>query len=159
MCAALCIINIVAKSQHIFVKFIDILKGSFHLNAFRLSFKINRLMDDFLLFIEFFNKSQDSIRLMISDLLRFTAPSVFIYNCQGRIQVSRLMHTALYLFSPEAGLFKDRIVRKEVYLCPGFSCLCNPGQKSVFQLYDRDSSLIAVVMHISFPADLHIHIG
>ena len=141
------------------MKFIDILERSLHLDPISLAFEVYRLMDQLFLLVQLPDKSQDSIRLVIFDMFCLFAPSVFKYNGQGRIQISGLMHPALDLLRPEPGLFKNRIVRQEIYLGTGLSGFPDHRQKSVLQFDHRLASLVSVMINAPVPADLHIHIG
>ena len=67
------------------------------------------------------------------------------------------MHTALDLFPAELCLLKDRVIRQEADLRSCLSCLTYLRQQSIFQFNYRDTTLIAVMMHISVSADLHVH--
>ena len=51
MGTAFCIIDIVTKTEYIFVKFINVLEGRFYLNTFCLALKINNIADSFFVFI------------------------------------------------------------------------------------------------------------
>ena len=140
------------------MKFIDVLEGRLHLDAVSLSFKVDRLVDRLLLLVQLPDKSKDAVRLVIGDLLRLSPPLVFIYNSKGWIEVGGLVHTALDLFPPESGLLKDGVIREEIHLSPCPFRFSNFGKKAVLQLHHRNSSLVAVMVDIAVPADLHIHI-
>ena len=49
---ALCIVDIVAETKYILMEFIHILECRLHLNAFRFSLEIHRVVDGFLLGIQ-----------------------------------------------------------------------------------------------------------
>ena len=138
------------------MKLIDILERHFHLNTIRFSFKVHRIMDHLFFCIQFPDKSKDSIGFMVLNMFRLLAPSVFKNNCKLRVQIRSLMHPALYFIRPESGLFKYRIIREKIHLCPGLPGLPDHRQKTVLQLDHRLSFFISVVVNISVPADLHI---
>src|SRR5699024_6140082 len=50
MCTALCIIYIIAEAQHIFMKFVYILKRRLNFDPVRLTLKVYRIMKDLFLF-------------------------------------------------------------------------------------------------------------
>ena len=68
------------------------------------------------------------------------------------------MHTAFYIFSLESCFLKNRSIRQEIYFCSGFSCFSKFWKKTIYQLYDRISLFISVMVDIAVTADLHIHI-
>ena len=159
MRAAFRIINVITKSKHILVKFIDILECNFHFDSFRGSFEIYRFMNDFILLIQITDKSKDSVWLMIFDMLRLRHSSVFKQNRKRRIQICRLVESALNLVRFEPGLFKNRVVRKEIDRCSRLLRLPNHRKKPVHKFNCRDSSLIVVMMNRSAAANLDIHIS
>ena len=97
MCTAFCIINIVAEAQHVLAEFVGKLKCYFYLDTFSLAFQINRIMQNLCTMIQIFDKSNDSIRLMIGDIFYFRASFIFKMNRQLRVKICSLMKSALYL--------------------------------------------------------------
>ena len=158
MGAALCIIDIVAEPQYVFVELVDILKYSFHFNSLRFPAEINRIVERFLFTVQIPDKSDNSIRFMIDNHLRRLLSPVLKSDRQLRIQIGRLMKSALYFFGPEAGFLKNLVVRQEIHRRTGLFCLPDPGKKSILQFDNRNSSLIPVMVNVSVPADLYIHI-
>ena len=152
------IINIVTESEYIFMKFIYILKCHFNFYTIRGTFEINRIMEHLFLFIKIPDKSDDSFRLMIFDMLRHFQTLVVKNNLKLRIQISSLMEPALDFLCPEPYLLKDRVIRQKIHCCSCLLCLSDLRQQPVFQLDYRYTSLIPVMMDISVLADLYIHI-
>ena len=68
MRSSFCIINIVTETDHILMKFIDILKCHFYPNPVCLSLKIDRLMQYLFLMVHIRNESDNPLRLMVFDL-------------------------------------------------------------------------------------------
>ena len=98
MRSAFRIIDIVAEPQHRLVEFVHILKRHLHGDmSFRLSLKIDRFTDRFLVLVQVPDITDDPIRFMESNLFRFLSPLIPEKNGQGRIQIRRLMQPAFYL--------------------------------------------------------------
>ena len=57
VCTPFRVVNIVTEAEYIFMELIYILNNSLHFNAFRLPFKVNRFMNDFVLLIQITNES------------------------------------------------------------------------------------------------------
>ena len=159
MCSALCIINIITKSKYILMKLIHILQCYLYFNPVCFPFKINRVMKYFFLTVQILDKSNDSFRFVINDVLNTSISLIIKHDRQIRIQIRSLMQTALNLFRFELRLLKDRIIRQKIYRCSRLSRLSDLRKKSIFQFDHRDSSLVPVMMNKSIPADLHIHIS
>ena len=85
MGAAFGIVNIVAETKNIFVKFINILEGGFNFNTFRFAFKINDIADTFISFVHIFDKSDNAIRFMKFQMLRCAFTKIVINNSKIRI--------------------------------------------------------------------------
>ena len=122
------IINIVAEAQHVLAEFVGKLKCYFYLDTISLAFQINRIMQNLCTMIQIFDKSNDSIRLMINDLFRLRSPLIFEHDLKIRVQIRCLMKPAFYLFCFELCLFKYGIIRKEIHLRSGLSCLSDRRQ-------------------------------
>ncbi len=159
MSAAFGIINIIAEAKHILMKFIDILKCRFHGDTLALSAEINHVMDGFLGFIHILDKSCDTLRFMICDNLRLFPTSVLETNRQFRIQIGSLMKTAFYIILFEAGLIKNGIVRQEINCGSCLFCLTLHRKQTVFQGYDRNSSLIFIFIDKAACFDRNSHSG
>ena len=125
MRAALCIVNIVAESHDILMKFIRILKSRLYGNTFALTLEINHIMKHFRLFVQVADKADDSFLFMIHDMLRFFSAKILIYNCQLWIQISCLMQTAFYLILLKPCFFKNLRIRKKIDFCSCFFCFSN----------------------------------
>ena len=125
----LCIVDIVTKSQNIFMEFVAILKSDLHADSIRLSAKINDIMEFFCIFIDVLDKADNAVRFVILDMLDFFFSSVLINDGQFGIQIGRLMHTALDLVLFEIGLFKNLGIRQEIDLCPGLLVLPMVGSR------------------------------
>ena len=158
MSAALRIVDIVAEAKYIFMELVDILEYRFHLDAFRLSFIVNRFMQRFFFTVQVPDKSRDSFRLMINNCFRRFLSPVFKTNRQLRIQIRSLMQSAFYFLRAETCFFKNLVVRKKIDFCPCLFRLSDFGQKTVFQLHRRHASFISVVMDIAVLADFYVHI-
>ena len=65
----LCIVDIVTKSQNIFMEFVAILKSDLHADSIRLSAKINDIMEFFCIFIDVLDKADNAVRFVILDML------------------------------------------------------------------------------------------
>ena len=159
MCSALCVINIITESKYILMKLIHILQSNLYFNSVCFPFEINWVMKYFFLTVQILDKSNDSFRLMIYNVLNTSISLIIKHDRQIRIQISCLMQTALNLFRFELRLLKDRIIRQEIYRCSCLSRLSDLRKKSIFQFDHRNSSLVPVMMNKSIPADLHIHIS
>ncbi len=85
MRASLGVIDIVAKTEDVFMKFIRILKRGFYGYALAFSLKINNIADGFGVFIQCMDKSPNALRLMERQLLWCLAPLIFIINRKIRI--------------------------------------------------------------------------
>ncbi len=76
MGAALCVVDIVAKAQYIFVELIDILERRFYGNPFALSLIINDLMNRLFGFIHVSEKTCEPVRFMKLQYFRYFFSSV-----------------------------------------------------------------------------------
>ena len=159
MRSAFCIVDIITKSEDIFMKFVCILERSFYFNAFTFSLEIDHIMNRLDIFIEIPDKTDDSLRFMILDMLDLLSSLILINDRQLRIEICSLMHTAFDIILFESGLFKDLRIRQKVDLCSGLSCLTDRWQQTVFKLQYRIPSLIPIMMDLTLTADLNIHIG
>ena len=139
------------------MELVDILKCSFHLDPIRLAFKIDRIMQHFFFLVQIFDKTEDSVRLVIHDPLRFTAPLVLENDRQIGIQVRRLVHPAFDLLRTETCFLKNRIIRQKIHFCSGLPCLSRDRQKPVLQFHNRNASFVSVMMDRSLPADPDVH--
>ena len=97
MCTTLSIVNIVAETKYIFMKFADILESTLHLDAIRFPAQINRLMDRFFFLIQITDITDNTVRFMKGHYFFFCIPKILKYNGQIWIQISCLMQTALDL--------------------------------------------------------------
>ena len=114
------------------MKFVCILERSFYFNAFTFSLEIDHIMNRLDIFIEIPDKTDDSLRFMILDMLDFLASLILIDDRQLRIEVCGLMHTAFDIILFESGLFKDLRIRQKVDLCSGLSCLPKYRKHTIF---------------------------
>ena len=160
MGTALCIVNIVTKAQHILMELIHILDGTFHGNAITFSLEIHRfLIYQFFVLIQILHKSQNAIRFMEFFMIRFCLSSVFKDDGQRRIQISCLMKATFDLICGKIRLFKNLRIRKEINAGSGLFRLPQCRKQSIHQLNGRNSPFKPVMMHISFPANLHIQVS
>ena len=109
-----CVVDVIAEAQHVFPEFIDILESDLHLNAVRLAFQQDRIMDNGRIPVQILQVSHDALGLMVFFCFDFVISSVFIMNGQFGIQIGSLMEPALDLGSGKAGLFKDLGIRKKI---------------------------------------------
>ena len=85
MGAALSVVDIIAKAQHIFMKLIYILKCALHRDAFRFAFKINDIVNRLAAFVHIFDKAHNALRLMVLDMFCFRASLILIDNRKLRV--------------------------------------------------------------------------
>ena len=158
MSTALCIVNVITEAQYILTKFIGKLECHLYLNAVCFPFQVNRIMQDFRTVVQILDKSNDTVRLMIGNILDLCTSFILKMNGQFRIQICSLMKSALYFCCRKSCLFKNLRVREEVN---AGSCLPGPAQfrqKPLFQFKCRDSPLIMVMVNISVTTDLNVQI-
>ena len=149
MGAALRIVNIIAEPQHIFMEFIDVLKGSLHCNPFIFPFKIHHVMDSFRFSVQVFHKTADSLFLMKFQMFCDLSPPVLINNGQPGIQVSRLMQAAFHIFFLETSFFKNFRIRQEINSGSRLFGFSGHRQHPLIQLQNRISPLISVMIYFS----------
>ena len=104
-------------------------------------------------------KTNDPLRLMIIDNFRFRLPFIFEMNGQLRIQIRSFMKTAFYLFLCKSCFFKNLRVRKNIDTGSGLFCTSDLRKQTLFQLDYRNSTLISIMMYVSFSADFDVKIG
>ena len=85
MSSAFRIIDIVAKSQHIFMKFIHILESDLHRNIFIFPFIIDHIMYGLFGSVHILDKSGNALRLLIFDMFCRTFTPVLIDNRKRRV--------------------------------------------------------------------------
>ena len=96
---------------------------------------------------------------MVLDMLRLFQALIVKNDLQLRIQVRRLVEPALHFLRAELRFLKDRIIGEEVDRRPGLFRFPDRGQQALLKFNHRDPPLIPVMMDVSFPADLDIHIS
>ena len=96
MSTALCIVNVITEAQYILTKFIGKLECHLYLNAVCFPFQVNRIMQDFRTVVQILDKSNDTVRLMIGNILDLCTSFILKANSQFRIQICSLMKSALY---------------------------------------------------------------
>ena len=69
------------------------------------------------------------------------------------------MHAAFDFIFLEACLFKNLRIRQEIHFCSSLTGLSCFREQPAHESDDWNAALVAVVMHIAVPADLHIQIG
>lgn len=74
---------------------------------------------------------------MVDDMFHFRSSPVLENDGQFRIQVGRLMHTALHFLCLETGLLKDLRIRQEIDLRSGLSGLAQCRKKTIDQFNGR----------------------
>ncbi len=159
MSASLCIVYIIAKTQHVLMELCRILKCGFYGNPFIFSVKIYHVADGIKIPVQILYKADDSFFLMVLYMLRFFSPSILVDNRQIRIQIGGLVHSALDILRLKSGLFKYFRIWQKINLCPCRFRLTQLRKKSLLQIYHWNPSLIPVMMDIALPADFHIHIS
>ena len=158
MSTALCIVNVITEAQYILTKFIGKLKCHLYLNTVCFPFQVNRIMQDFRTVVQILDKSNDTVRLMIGNILDLCASFILKMNGQFRIQICSLMKSALYFCCRKSCLFKNLRVREEVN---AGSCLPGPAQfrqQPFLKFNGRNSPFIVIMMHISVTTDLNVQI-
>ena len=158
MSTALCIVNVITEAQYILTKFIGKLECHLYLNAVCFPFQVNRIMQDFRTVVQIFDKSNDTVRLMIGNILNLCTSFILKMNGQFRIQICGLMKSALYFCCRKSCLFKNLRVREEIDTSSSLSGLTQFRQKPLFQFKCRDSPLIMVMVNISVTTDLNVQI-
>ena len=158
MSTALCIVNVITEAQYILTKFIGKLECHLYLNAVCFPFQVNRIMQDFRAVVQIFDKSNDTIRLMIGNILDLCTSFILKANSQFRIQICSLMKSALYFCCRKSCLFKNLRVREEIDTCSGLSGLTQLRQQPFLKFNGRDSPFIVIMMHISVTTDLNVQI-
>ena len=141
------------------MELIHILEGALHDDPFRFSLKIDHVMDLFLLLIQILHKTDDAVLLVEFHMLDLIPPAIFKDNRKLRVQIGRLVQTALDLLRLEPGLLEDLRIRQEINLCPRLLRPACDGQKAVLQLNRRHAALIVIVVDIAVPAHLNVQIG
>ncbi len=155
MRAALGIVYIVAEPQHILMELIDVLKSHLNGNPLALPAEIDDVMHRLLGLVHILHKARDAVRLMERHRLRRFPPPVLEYDRQIRIQISRLMQTALHILLLEPGLLENRIVRQEIDGSPGLLRLPQHRKQPVLKLHHRISPLIPVLIDKAAGLDRH----
>ena len=108
--------------------------------------------------VQIFDKSNDTVRLMIGNILNLCTSFILKMNGQFRIQICGLMKSALYFCCRKSCLFKNLRVREEIDTSSSLSGLTQFRQKPLFQFKCRDSPLIMVMVNISVTTDLNVQI-
>ena len=157
MCAALCIVDIVAESQHIFVEFIDILQSNLDLDSLRGTAEADDIRNCFLFAVECTNKAGDPIRLVINDLLRLFPAKISVNNSEAGIQIGRLVEAALDILLFKTGLFKNLGIRQEVDLSTAPLRLSDHGQQSVLEFLSGLAPGIFVPVDTAVSCDRYSH--
>ncbi len=85
MGAPLRVVDIIAKAQHIFMEFVDILESALHDDAFILPFKIDDVRHRLAGLIDILDKADDALRLVVLHHLGFLFASVLKMDGQLRI--------------------------------------------------------------------------
>ena len=67
------------------MEFITKLESNLHLNSVGFSGKRNHIVKNFFVLIDSFNKTNDSLRLVITDFLRFLTSKILKVNGKSRI--------------------------------------------------------------------------
>ncbi len=80
MGAAFRIVNIIAKSQHIFVKLIHILEGALHGDSFRFALKVDDVADRLTALVDILDEADNALRLMVLDMLNFRSSLILVNN-------------------------------------------------------------------------------
>lgn len=111
MRSAFSVVNIVAETEHILIELVHILKSDLHVNAFRFSLKIDDIMNCFSGFVHILDETDNALRLVVLNMLRFFFSFILKNNRQLRIQISGLVQTALDIILFEPRLVKNRIIR------------------------------------------------
>ena len=116
MCSALGIVYIVAETEYIFVKIINILECDFHHDTVRFSAEEHGSMERFLVFVHIADKTYDTVLFVEGFGFCYILSFIGEYYSQFRIQICRFMKPALNIFFLETCLFEYCIIREEIDL-------------------------------------------
>ena len=159
MCAAFCIVNVVTEAEHILTEFVGKLKCHFYLNSICFSFQINRIVKYFCTVVQVFDKSDDSVRFMVSDIFCLCTSAILEMDGKIRIQIGSLMETAFYFCCRKSCFLKNLRIREKVNAGSGLSGFSQFRKKSFFQFECRDSTFIMVMMDVSVTADPDVKVS
>ncbi len=112
--AALCVVDVVAEAQNIFMKLVYILESALYHNALCFALEVNDVVDLLFFLIQILNKTDDSVLLMELHFFGRLCSAIRKVNGQFGIQVSGLVETAFDLLCLKSCFFKDLRVGKEV---------------------------------------------
>ena len=76
MGTALSVVDIITEAEHVFLEFVDILERTFHGNALRFPFEINRIVDCLFVLIQIAHKTNNAVRLVIRQVLLFSIAQI-----------------------------------------------------------------------------------
>ena len=157
MRAALGIIDIIAESQYIFVEFVDELESGFHRDMVADPLIIDDVCHSVLGFVERANKPDDPIGFVKFQFFVRRLSLIGIEDRKFRVEIRRLVHAALDVLFPKAGLFKDLGIRQEIDPGTGPFGLALYRQQAVLELCNGISSLILVLIKKTAAANADGH--
>ena len=157
MCAAFRVVDVIAESENILVKLIHELESRFHCDLVAHSLVIDDVRDRLFGFIECPDKTHNTVRFVESDLLRRLFSLICILYDKRGIEISSLVHTALDIFFPEAGLLKDLRIRKKIDAGAGPFGLSHNRKKAVHKVHNRSAALIFVLIKKTAAANADGH--
>ena len=97
-----------------------ILKSHLNLYILTLSCKVNDIMQLFNIFIQILYKTNNTLRLMILNMLCRIASFILVYDGKLRIEICSLLQSVLYILFLESCLLKNLRVRQEINPCSCF---------------------------------------
>lgn len=106
-----------------------ILKSHLNLYILTLSCKVNDIMQLFNIFIQILYKTNNTLRLMILNMLCRITSFVLVYDCKLRIEICSLLQSVLYILFPESCLLKISGSGRKLILVPVFLVLPKVGSR------------------------------
>ena len=160
MGTALSVVDIITEAEHVFLEFVDILERTFHGNALRFPFEINRIVDCLFVLIQIAHKTNNAIRLVIRQVLLFSIAQIGKINGKRRVQICSLMETAFDLCCGKTCFLKDFRIRQEVDAGSAVLRFSDLRQQPILiEFLYGNTSFVAVVINPAAEADLYVKIG
>ena len=157
MRTALCVIDIIAKSQNILMEIIGILEGAFYLYAFALPGKCDHITDGLRRFVKLLYESTKSLGLRIIRYNRLFGAPVLKVDSKLGIKIRRLVHTAHYLFFLKIRALKYLGIRVKINLCTRKTAATYYGKHAFIERKGGYALLIMIVICIAPSAYINIH--
>ena len=109
--SALCGIDIIAKAEYLFLKFVNILECTFNFYSVPAALIICYIMYCLFVLVKSFYISGYTLFFMESYLFFFTFSCIFKHNSKTGIKICRFMETVFYALSLKFSLFKYCVIR------------------------------------------------